>query len=132
MENSKSIPSMPTTMGCGLAHSWKRFAQIGGCPIWDKTRIFGWCVAFLLWTVGPENNQLFFKLKTPIPFDKVSSNPWLRDSSTNLEHYATRAFQAQSLVDVLTNRDRKHLHAVLTMPVLDYRTSLIQLTARDR
>jgi len=52
-------------------------------------------------------------LKEPIPFDQVSSKPWLLDRSTNLADHATRLFRAELLFDVWTDRDRRFLHAVL-------------------
>ena len=54
-----------------------------------------------------------FQLKEPIPFDKVKSNPWLLDSSTDLADYANQVFRAEKLLEVWANRDEKHLHAVL-------------------
>ena len=56
----------------------------------------------------------FSQLNNPIPFNQVGTNPWLFDSSANhLEDHATRIFRAERLVDVWTNRDPRHIHAVV-------------------
>ena len=54
-------------------------------------------------------------MKEPIPFDQVSSNSWLLDSSTDLADYATRVFRAEILFDVWVDRDKRHLHAVVRL-----------------
>ena len=56
----------------------------------------------------------FSQLKEPIPFDQVSSNPWLLEPSANLSDYAARVFRAEKLVDIWAKRDlTRHLHAVV-------------------
>ena len=58
-------------------------------------------------------------MNEPIHFDQVSSNPWLLDSSIDLADYATRIFNAENLFNIWTNRDTRHLHAVLRIGGVD-------------
>lgn len=68
------------------------------------------------WDTAPDLNRqltIFCQLNETIPFERLDSNPWLLDPSTNLDEHATRPVQAEKLSDVWVARDPRSLHAVL-------------------
>ena len=55
------------------------------------------------------------QLKKPIPFDQVESSKWLLDPKTDLTEYATRAFHAEKVGDVVLTTEHRHLHVILEL-----------------